>query len=264
MIFFVSGGNAIVSNRLPAAGTTLVEAVGICKSFGHIEALRGVDFSVRSGEVVAVVGDNGSGKSTLIKILSGALQPDRGEIRIDGTRYARLTPGLSLSKGISTVYQDLSLDDFRDAAANIFLGDELTRFGIFLDRKRMRRIAEGLLSELNIALPDISLPVREFSGGQRQAVAVARALRHGKRLVIFDEPTAAMGVRESSAVLGMIAELSRRNIAVVVVSHNMQQVVDAADRVCIMRRGRIAADLDAAETSPADIQDRLMQADRTD
>lgn len=242
----------------------VIELTGIRKSFGGVHALKGVDFSISPGEVHCLVGENGSGKSTLIKILSGALQPDRGEIRIDGTRYARLTPGLSLSKGISTVYQDLSLDDFRDAAANIFLGDELTRFGIFLDRKRMRRIAEGLLSELNIALPDISLPVREFSGGQRQAVAVARALRHGKRLVIFDEPTAAMGVRESSAVLGMIAELARRNVAVVVVSHNMQQVVDAADRVCIMRRGRIAADLDAAETSPADIQDRLMQADRTD
>lgn len=247
-----------------AAGKTIVEARGIHKSFGHIEALRGVDFSVRSGEVVAVVGDNGSGKSTLIKILSGALQPDRGEIRIDGTRYARLTPSLSLRKGISTVYQDLSLDDFRDSAANIFLGNELTRFGVFLDRKRMRRITWDLLSDLNISLPDISLPVREFSGGQRQAVAVARALYHGKRLVIFDEPTAAMGVRESSAVLGMIAELAQRNVAVVVVSHNLQQVFDAARRICIMRRGRLAADLAAAETSLPDIQDRLMKVDRTD
>lgn len=241
-----------------------LKAQGITKSFGSIEALRGVDFQVSAGQVAAIVGDNGSGKSTFIKVLSGNIRPDGGTLQIEGTSYAHLTPKQSLEAGISTVYQDLSLDDYRDVAANIFLGNELTVGGIFLRRKEMRRIAQQLIEELNIGIPDITLPVGGFSGGQRQAVAVARAVHHGKKLVIFDEPTAAMGVRESAAVLSLIRQLAQRGMAVIIICHNMHQVFDIADSIWIMRHGRIYRQVDRKDTSLEEIQQLIAQADYVD
>ena len=245
-------------------GAPVLATENITKSFGNISALRGVSFSARAGEVAAIVGDNGSGKSTFIKILSGNLAPDGGVITVGGRRYSRLTPKQSQAAGISTVYQDLSLDDYRDVAANIFLGHELTYGGIFLRKKKMREIAAELIERLDIGIPDITLPVGSFSGGQRQAVAVARAVYHGRRIVIFDEPTAAMGVRESAAVLRLIGGLAARGMAVVIICHNMHQVFDAADTVSVMRRGRLLRTVRTAETSLEDVQDMIMEADYVD
>lgn len=245
-------------------GETLLTADNITKSFGNISALRGVNFSARAGEVAAIVGDNGSGKSTFIKILSGDLTPDGGTITIDRQRYTRLTPKMALAAGISVVYQDLSLDDYRDVAANIFLGSELTCCGIFLRKRKMRKIAEELIKRLDIGIPDITLSVGSFSGGQRQAVAVARAVYHGRKIVIFDEPTAAMGVRESAAVLRLVRGLASRGMAVVIICHNLHQVFDASDSVSVMRRGKILWTTRTAGSSPSDIQKMIMEADYVD
>lgn len=250
--------------EIKAKAAPVLAAEGIVKSFGNIRALRGVDIAVNAGEAVAIVGDNGSGKSTLIKILSGNLRPDGGNICVNGCEYAHLTPKQALSAGVSTVYQDLSLDDYRDAAANIFLGNELTYCGGFLRHGEMRRIAASLIESLHIGVPDITLPVGSFSGGQRQAVAVARAIYHGKRLVIFDEPTAAMGVRESAAVLGIIAGLASRGLGVIIVCHNLHQVFDVADRVCIMRHGKILRSVKTSGVSLSTVQRMMMEADYVD
>ena len=242
----------------------LIEARGITKRFGSIDALRGVDFSLSAGQVAAIVGDNGSGKSTFIKILSGSLRPDGGTLTVCGRTCAYLTARQSQAAGISTVYQDLSLDDYRDVAANIFLGHERTVGGIFLRRKEMRRVAQALIEELNIGIPDITLPVGSFSGGQRQAVAVARAVLHGKKLVIFDEPTAAMGVKESAAVLRLIRQLAERGMGVILICHNLHQVFDIADRIWIMRHGRIFRAVDRKDTSLDAVLSLIAQADTVD
>lgn len=242
----------------------MVQTYGITKSFGSICALQGVDFAVAPGQIVAIVGDNGSGKSTFIKILSGSLKPDSGSIWIDGREYKSLNARQSLQAGISTVYQDLSLDNYCDVAENIFLGNELTTGGIFLQRRKMRRIAQDLIDELDIGIPDITLPVGAFSGGQRQAVAVARSVYHGKRLVILDEPTAAMGVRESAAVLKLITKLAQRNMAVVIICHNLHQVFSIADKICIMRHGRIIRTALTTDTSLDEVQQMIVEADLID
>ena len=232
--------------------------------YGDFHALKNINMDIYKGDVTAFIGPSGCGKSTFIKILSGNLAPDGGVITVGGRRYARLTPKQSQAAGISTVYQDLSLDDYRDVAANIFLGHELTYGGIFLRKKKMREIAAELIERLDIGIPDITLPVGSFSGGQRQAVAVARAVYHGRRIVIFDEPTAAMGVRESAAVLRLIGGLAARGMAVVIICHNMHQVFDAADTVSVMRRGRLLRTVRTAETSLEDVQDMIMEADYVD
>ena len=251
-------------HRVIASDPPLLATEGITKRFGNIRALQGVDFSVRAGEVVAIVGDNGSGKSTFIKILSGNLRPDSGLIWVQGAPYRHLTPKQSLAAGISTVYQDLSLDDYRDVAANIFLGEELTYGGLFLRKKEMTKIAASLIQDLNIGIPDITLPVGSFSGGQRQAVAVARAVFHGKKLVIFDEPTAAMGVRESAAVLRLIRSLADKQMAIIIICHNLHQVYEVADTVCIMRHGKILCSTATADTPLEQIQRMIIDAEEVD
>ncbi len=243
---------------------SLVKTCDITKSFGSIYALNGVDFEIAAGQIVAIVGDNGSGKSTFIKILSGSLHPDQGSIFIDGVEHKSLNARQALQAGISTVYQDLSLDNYCDVAENIFLGNELTWGGIFLRRNKMRRIAQELIRDLDIGIPDITLPVGSFSGGQRQAVAVARSVYHGRRLIILDEPTAAMGVRESNAVLKLIARLARRGMAVIIICHNLHQVFTIADKVCIMRHGRIIRTTETADTSLQEVQQMIMEADLVD
>lgn len=223
-----------------AVSQPLVRLQGITKSFGHVQALRGVDIEVHAGEVVGIAGDNGSGKSTLMNILSGVLAPDEGSIAIQGQQFPYLTTMQTLSMGIATVFQDLALDTLRDATANIFLGQEKKRLGVLLDRKAMREEARQLLQDLHIDLPFMDTPVCNLSGGQRQAVAVARALHRGKQLIIFDEPTAAMGLKESITTLQRIAQLAERGLGVIVICHNIPHLVGIATRIYVMRHGAVA------------------------
>lgn len=225
-----------------------LETKDIYKSFGHVEALRGVSMNAYKGEVLAIVGDNGAGKSTLIKILSGVLHPDSGTIRIDDKEYQGLTSRKAIEAGVSTVYQDLALGNTMDVASNLFLGRELTKCG-FLRKKEMNEEAEKLLKSLDIRIPDVTVPVGNLSGGQRQGVAVARLVHNGGKLLIFDEPTAAMGLNESTAVLRLIQKLAGEGFTVIIISHNLPQVFHISDRICVMRQGKVIKELQTEVTS---------------
>ena len=229
-----------------------LEVRDIVKQFGPVTALNGVSLKAARGEILALVGDNGAGKSTLIKVLSGVLVPDGGTIIIDGKVYSSLTPKTALKAGISTVYQDLALADSRDVAANIFLGRELTKRG-FLDNKRMYAQAKQLIKDLGINIPDVRMPVAVLSGGQRQGTAVARAVRQGGKFFIFDEPTAAMGLKETKTVLELIKKLAGQGMGVIIISHNLQQVFELSHRICVMRHGKIVADVRTAETNMEEV-----------
>lgn len=232
----------------------LIDARGITRSFGRVVALRGADFTASAGEVSAIVGDNGAGKSTLIKILSGALQPDGGEIRLDGTPVHLSSPVDARHLGIETVYQDLALAPSLDVASNLFLGREARSPGLlgwlgFLDDRLMRRRARQELANLQIGLTSVRQPVLTLSGGQRQAIAVARATAWGKRVVIMDEPTAALGVRESQMVLRLIERIKASGVAVIMISHNLPEVFAVADRITILRLGRTVRQMRRSEAS---------------
>jgi fructose transport system ATP-binding protein len=225
----------------------ILEARGLVKRFGQVVALDGADFELYPGEIVAIIGDNGAGKSTLIKSLSGALQPDDGEIRLDGERVRFRSPGDARSAGIETVYQDLAVAPSLDIASNIFLGREARwrgplGFGLrLLDKRRMRREAARHFAELEIGVQSITQPVETLSGGQRQGVAVARAAKWARRLAIMDEPTAALGVRETRQVLDLIQRVRERGLPVILISHDMPHVFELADRILIMRLGKRVA-----------------------
>jgi fructose transport system ATP-binding protein len=227
-----------------AANEVVFEARGLIKRYGHVVALDGADFELRAGEVLAVIGDNGAGKSTLTKILSGAVIPDEGELWLDGAPVRFASPIDARRRGIETVYQDLAVAPALDIASNLFLGREYRRPGMLgrvfrqLDKRRMREEAARYLSELKFRIPSIGCAVEGLSGGQRQGVAVARAGMFASRLVIMDEPTAALGVRESSQVLDLIHTIRARGLPVILISHNMPQVFEIADRIHIMRLGR--------------------------
>ena len=210
-----------------------LKAIELHKDFGHVQALRGVSVAAYEGEVLAIVGDNGAGKSTLIKILSGVLRPDQGKIKVGDQEYTGLTTRGAIEAGVSTVYQDLALGNTMDVTSNLFLGNEHSRFG-FLKKKAMNKKAEELLQNLDIRIPDVTIPVGNLSGGQRQGVAVARLVNRGGKVFIFDEPTAAMGLNETNAVLKLIRRLASDGYVVIVISHNMPQVFDISDRICIM------------------------------
>jgi fructose transport system ATP-binding protein len=225
----------------------ILEGRGLVKRFGQVVALDGADFELYPGEIVAIIGDNGAGKSTLIKSLSGALQPDDGEIRLDGERVRFRSPGDARSAGIETVYQDLAVAPSLDIASNIFLGREARwrgplGFGLrLLDKRRMRREAAQHFAELEIGVQSITQPVETLSGGQRQGVAVARAAKWARRLAIMDEPTAALGVRETRQVLDLIQRVRERGLPVILISHDMPHVFELADRILIMRLGKRVA-----------------------
>jgi simple sugar transport system ATP-binding protein len=232
----------------------LLDARNVQKHFGRVIALREGNFTLRPNEVHAIVGDNGAGKSTLIKIISGVHHADAGEILFDGRLVTIATPREARGLGIETVYQDLALADHLDASANLFLGREKLRppplswFGL-LDKKAMRRRAEEEMRRLKIGIQSVDQPVLSLSGGQRQAIAVARAIAWGTRIVIMDEPTAALGVRESSMVLELIKEVRSQGLAVIMISHNLPEVFAVADRITVLRLGRTIVTLDKSETS---------------
>ncbi len=225
----------------------VLEAKGLVKLFGRVVGLAGVDLTLYPGEVLAVIGDNGAGKSTLIKCLSGAMVPDEGGILVDGAEVHFRRPQDAQAAGIETVYQTLAVAPALDIASNLYLGREQRRKGVLgsvfrmLDTRGMNRHASEHIKTLGIStLQNISQAVETLSGGQRQAVAVARAAAFGSKVVILDEPTAALGVRESEQVLRLIRDLRERGLAIILISHNMPQVFDVADRIHIQRLGRCA------------------------
>lgn len=235
----------------------LIDARGIVKSYGQVEALRGADFSLHRGEVVALIGDNGAGKSTLAKILSGAERPDGGTIALDGESVAFGTVEEARAAGIETVYQDLALCADLSPAANFFLGRERLRPGLLgllgvLDNARMRREALEACERLGVRLASMSAPVSALSGGQRQGVAVARAATWARRVVFMDEPTAALGVLQTRRVLDLIRSVRDAGVSVVLISHNMQDVMAVSDRVEVLRLGRRVA---AFETGRASMEE---------
>lgn len=231
-----------------APARPVLQAIGLVKTYGRVVALDGVNFELYPGEVLAVIGDNGAGKSTLIKCLSGAVVPGAGQMLLDGRPVHFRTPQEAHTHGIETVYQTLALAPALDIASNLFLGRELRRPGplgsVFrmLDGPGMRKRAKDEMGSLGIGtLQNVAQAVETLSGGQRQAVSVARASAFGSKVIIMDEPTAALGVRESAQVLKLIQSLRERGLPVILISHNMPQVFEVADRIHIQRLGRRAA-----------------------
>ncbi|GAC1335767.1 MAG: ATP-binding cassette domain-containing protein [Chloroflexota bacterium] len=236
----------------------VLEARGLIKRYGHVTALDGADFELRQGEILAVIGDNGAGKSTLIKALSGAIVPDEGQILLDGKQVQFNSPLDARRHGIETVYQDLAVAPALDIAQNLFLGREIRRAGVFgsvlrmLDKPRMLSEARGHMSDLNIGIRSMRQAVETLSGGQRQGVAVARSAAFARHVVIMDEPTAALGVKETRMVLQLILQVRDRGLPVILISHNMPNVFEVADRVHIQRLGRRVAVVNPSSFSMSD------------
>jgi simple sugar transport system ATP-binding protein len=236
--------------------STLLEARKISKRFGGVHALEDVDFSLRAGEVVALAGDNGAGKSTLIKIISGVFPADSGDLAYQGQRVSFANPHEARARGIETIYQDLALADNLDVGANVFLGREpMTKvFGLpVIDRKRMREEAARTLDTLDIGLDRLDRPVRALSGGQRQCVAIGRALHWKAQVLIMDEPTAALGVPEQRKVVALILSLKARGVGIIFISHNLQDIFAVSDRILVLRRGVNAGERMTAQANPDEI-----------
>jgi ABC-type sugar transport system ATPase subunit len=244
---------------------SLLELDDVRKHFGSVEALRGVTFAVEPGEVVGLVGDNGAGKSTLMKTITGVYQPDGGAIRFDGAPLAGKHPGEIRSLGIEMIYQDLALARMQDVASNIFLGREPTRRVLgtpirIIDRARIEREAEVMLKKLGARVPSVQYIVGQLSGGQQQSVAIARALTFNPKLVIIDEPTAALAVREVEHVLDLIRTLKAERIAIILISHRLTDVFAVCDRIIALRQGAVVADDPIARTSMNDVVAHIVGA----
>jgi simple sugar transport system ATP-binding protein len=239
-----------MDSSAPDASSTALEAVGLWKSYGHVQALHGASLAVAPGELVALVGDNGAGKSTLMKALAGTIIPDQGEVRIGSHRASSISVREAISLGVQTLYQDLALAPALTVSENVFLGHEIVskraRLLGHLDRRAMEARTQSAVAKLRVTLPSIDAKVSELSGGQRQIVAVARATLWARTAILLDEPTAALGVRQSEAVVDMIQQAAASGLAVLLVSHDMPRVLAIAHRVAVMRHGRIVADLPAS------------------
>ncbi|MDB5075606.1 MAG: sugar transporter ATP-binding protein [Chloroflexi bacterium] len=265
-----SSGGTMPDSPAKANNVPILQARNVSKHFGSVSALENVDFELYPNEILAVVGDNGAGKSTLIKILSGAYQPDEGELLMDGQHVSFKNPMDARRHGIETVYQDLALAAALDIASNLFLGREERRAGLVgsllraLDKVRMRREAADHMSSLKIGLRSMRQPVETLSGGQRQGVAVARAVSWGKRVVIMDEPTAALGVKESGMVLELIKAVKARGVPVVLISHNLPHVFQVADRILVMRLGKRAGIAKPGEQTMEDVVALMTGASRAE
>jgi simple sugar transport system ATP-binding protein len=248
-----------------AGAKPIISLQGIGKRFGAVRALHEVDLSVGEGEVVALVGDNGAGKSTLVKIMSGVFAPDAGRILIRGEERAFATPADARASGIETIYQDLALAGNLSIGENIYLGREPMRrlFGFLpaLDREKMHLAAQEVVKHLDIEIADPRRPLGNMSGGQRQAVAISRAIHWNASLLIMDEPTAALGVPEQRRVIALIKSLKARGVSVIIVSHNMNDVFEVADRIVVLLRGENAGNLVAAQTTHEEVVQRMVRGD---
>jgi ABC-type sugar transport system ATPase subunit len=229
-----------------------LELRGIRKTFGHVTALDDVGLTAFAGQILAVVGDNGAGKSSLIRTISGVHRPDSGEILIEGKPHTFSNPAGARDAGVATVFQDLALVEVLDVATNMFLG-QIPRRGLLVDRRRMERDSRAFLDELGVTVTSVRTEVGMLSGGQRQMVAIARAMRLGGHIVLLDEPTAALGVRETAQAADMIRLLRDRGNAVICVSHDLGLVFDLADRIQVMRLGRVASVRTREETTREEI-----------
>jgi simple sugar transport system ATP-binding protein len=239
-------------------GTPLLEARGITKEYGNVAALAGVNFHLNAGEIVGLVGDNGAGKSTLVKTLCGAHAPTGGQILVDGEAVTFSSPKESRQRGIEVVYQDLALANELSVAENIFLGREMKRSGLMgrlgaMDRKAMYASAVETLHSLAIEIKSVETRCGTMSGGQRQAVAVARAIMWGSKVLLLDEPTAALAVAESDKIAGLVAGVKEKGVGVILVSHNLPQVHELCDRVVVLLRGRVVTELYRGQYSVEDM-----------
>ncbi len=247
----------VAPNGLPR-GDAILQARGIVKRFGHVEALRGADFDAYAGEVTALIGDNGAGKSTLVKILSGVYPATSGQMMVDGKAVSFASPSDAHAIGIETVYQDLSVCPDLSPSANMFMGREALRPGLlgrlgFLDNATMRRESAVAFQRLKVALKDMDAPIASLSGGQRQSVAICRAAMWAKRVVFMDEPTAALGVVQTARTLDLIRRIRDTGVAVVLISHNMRDVIQVADTVEVLRLGRRIASMPNKDISVQDL-----------
>jgi D-xylose transport system ATP-binding protein len=238
---------------VPDDGTPLLELRGVSKRFGAVQALTDVDFAAHAGRVTALVGDNGAGKSTLIKTISGINQMDEGEYRFDGRPVRVDSPQAATALGIATVYQDLALCDNLDVVANLYLGREDLGRSRLLDETSMEQEASRVLKRLAVRIPSVRTQVASLSGGQRQSVAIARSMLGEPKVVLLDEPTAALGVAQTAQVLNLIRTLREHGLAVVVISHNLADVFQVADTIVVLRLGRLVGVLDATETDSEEV-----------
>lgn len=244
-----------------AGPVPVAEMRGICKRYGGVQALQGADLQIYPNEIHGLLGDNAAGKSTLIKILSGAVIRDSGDILFDAKPVQIASPRDAKALGVETVYQDLALADNLDIASNLFLGREICHGGIgrpFLNTRKMEEQAASLLSRLKINIPDIRQRVRNMSGGQRQCVAIARSVYFNARIIILDEPTAALGVNETQKVFDLVREMREQGHSVVMISHNLNHVFELCDRVTVMKTGRVAGTRHISETDKEDVVTMIM------
>ncbi len=250
----------------PAAdGASVLEVRGVTKRFGALSVLRGMDLTLRQGEVLGLVGDNGAGKSTFVKILSGFHAPDGGEILLGGQRVSFSSVENARSQGIETVYQDLALIPQLSVFQNLFLGHELTRLGPLrlLNKGEMRKLARQYLDDINVNVPSVDAEAAQLSGGQRQAIAVARAVRSARKILLLDEPLSAMGARESRLIIDLVKDLaSSGRVSIIVIDHNYAHLFELCDRINVMNGGRITLDVQVHETSIEELTELMVSAYR--
>jgi simple sugar transport system ATP-binding protein len=241
------------ANAPLAAARPILELKDIRKTFGGVVAIENFSLEVHPGEIVALVGDNGAGKSTLIKIISGVYAPTSGSITIEGQSVVMSSATLARAHGIEVVYQDLALADQQTVYMNMFLGREPVRACGLLDRRRMIHETDKLVEELDVRIPSAHATIRDLSGGQRQGVAIARATHWASKLILLDEPTAALGVAETAKVEEIVESLKKRNIGVLIISHSLDQVFKLSDRICVLRRGKQIGVREAKKTDKNEI-----------
>ena len=246
-------------------GTPALEVRGVMKSFGVLNVLNGIDLTLREGEVLGLVGDNGAGKSTLVKILSGFHRPDGGEVLLGGEPVTFSSVESAKSQGIETVYQDLALIPQLPVFQNLFLGHELTRFGPLriLDKREMRRLARQYLDDINVHVPSVDAEAEQLSGGQRQAIAVARSVRAARKILLLDEPLAAMGARESRLIIDLVKDLAKSGrVSIIVIDHNYAHLFELCDRLNVMQGGRITINQNVHETSLEELTELMVSSYR--